>query len=246
VAFAPDGRSFVSAAADRTIRFWEVATGKERLQLRGHGSWIGSVAFAPDGRRLVSASHDTTGLVWDVTGHLRGGRLEDLKLTPAELETRWADLAGDDAVKAYRAAWDLAAAARQSVPFLRERLKPAPPVDGKQIAQWIGDLSSERFAVRDRATRGLEKLSDLAEPALRQLLAGQPPIETRKRAERLLEKLESLSGERLRVVRAVEALEYAAESEARQLLAALAAGAAEARQTREAQAALRRLARRGA
>jgi WD40 repeat protein len=240
VAFSPDGRTLVAGGADRTIRFWEVATGKERRQLRGHESIVGSVAFSPDGRRLVSTSHDTTGLVWDVTGHLRGGRLEVLKLSLQELDARWADLAGDDAAKAYRAVWDLAAA-EQSAAFLRAHLKPAPAADAKQIARWVGELDSASFEARARATCELEKLGDAAGPALRQLLSGQPSPETRRRTSQLLE---TFSRERLRAVRAVEALEYLGSPEARRLLAALAEGAPEARQTREAQAALRRLERR--
>lgn len=50
-----------------------------------------------------------------------------------------------------------------------------------------------------------------------------------------------LAGEGLRQVRAVEALEYQGSAEARRLLQTLAGGAADARLTREAQAALRRL-----
>jgi RNA polymerase sigma factor (sigma-70 family) len=241
VAFSPDGRTLATASADRTIRLWEIATGKERLQLRGHDDLVSGVSFSPDGRRLLSTSFDTTGLVWDVTGHLRGGRLEALKLSPQELDARWADLAGDDAVKAYRAVWDLAAA-EQSIAFLRGHLKPVPAADARQIARWVGELDSADFEARDQATRQLEKLGRLAEPALRQLLAGQPSAEARKRAGQLLEKLSTLSGERLRVVRAVEALEHRASPDARRLLAALAAGAPEADQTRQAKAALRRLA----
>jgi hypothetical protein len=45
------------------------------------------------------------------------------------------------------------------------------------------------------------------------------------------------------VVRAIEALEHTASPAARRLLAALATGAPEAHQTRQAQAALRRLER---
>jgi RNA polymerase sigma factor (sigma-70 family) len=246
VAFSPDGRTLVTGGADKTIRFWEVATGKERRQLRGHESLIGSVAFSLDGRRLVSTSHDTTGLVWDVTGHLRGGRLEALDLSPQQLEARWNDLADHDAVKAYRAVWDMAASGDKSVSFLWTHLKPAPAADAGQIARWARDLDSDNFEARTRATQELEKLGDLAGPALRKLLAGQPSAETRKRATQLLGRLGPLSGERLRVERAVEALEHTASPEARRLLAALAAGAPEAGQTRQAKAALRRLERRPA
>jgi hypothetical protein len=66
------------------------------------------------------------------------------------------------------------------------------------------------------------------------------------RIEALLGKLEGpvASAETLRSIRAVEALEHIATPEARDLLDRLAAGAPEARLTREAKAALERLGRR--
>jgi hypothetical protein len=65
----------------------------------------------------------------------------------------------------------------------------------------------------------------------------------RRRAEGLLAKLRGPAEgpEVLRALRAVEALELAGTAEARRLLAALAKGSAYDRQTREAEAALRRL-----
>ncbi len=66
VAFNPDGRQLVSASHDATIRFWDVANGKEAMILKGHVSWIESVAFSPDGKRLASASFDQTIQIRDV------------------------------------------------------------------------------------------------------------------------------------------------------------------------------------
>ena len=82
-------------------------------------------------------------------------------------------------------------------------------------------------------------------PALQKVLASQPTIETRKRVEDLLNKLTggTLTTEQMRTVRAVEALERMDTPEARQLLKTLADGASGASTTREAQAALGRLAR---
>jgi len=85
----------------------------------------------------------------------------------------------------------------------------------------------------------------LAEPALRQALSADPSPEARRRIEGLLEKLAKPLAlpETLRGVRAVESLEHIATPEARQVLQKLADGAP-ASLTREAKAALERLAKR--
>ncbi|MFF7127497.1 trypsin-like peptidase domain-containing protein [Streptomyces sp. NPDC008240] len=73
VAFCPDGRTLASASSDRTVRLWDVATGRTRAILRGHTDSVTSVAFSPDGRTLASAGTDATARLWDVaTGRTRG------------------------------------------------------------------------------------------------------------------------------------------------------------------------------
>jgi hypothetical protein len=184
-------------------------------------------------------------LVWDMTGLDAVGASFADRLAPNDLERAWSALAGTDAAAARRAVWQLAAAAGQSLPFLKRRLQPAPQVDPARLRQWIEDLGSNQFAVRQQATRELEQLSERASPTLRQTLAGKPEPEVRQRAERLLEKLQSqpLGPDRLRTVRAVELLETIGSPEARLLLAALAQGGAGALLTDEAKASLERLAK---
>jgi WD40 repeat protein len=63
-AFSPDGRRVATASRDKTLRIWDVATGKQIAVLRGHHSELDSVAFSPDGARIVSASVDGTVRVW--------------------------------------------------------------------------------------------------------------------------------------------------------------------------------------
>src|SRR5207249_2854336 len=104
----------------------------------------------------------------------------------------------------------------------------------------------DKFAVRERASQELEKLGDVAESALKRALEGKPPLEVRLRVEALLEKVRGpiTSPERLRLSRAVEILEYAGTRAARKTLWELADGPANARITREAKAAMDRLAAR--
>jgi hypothetical protein len=59
--------------------------------------------------------------------------------------------------------------------------------DPQKIAQWIADLDNDKFAVREKATRELEKQGDSTQPALRKALENHPKPEARKRLERLTE-----------------------------------------------------------
>jgi RNA polymerase sigma factor (sigma-70 family) len=234
LAYSSDGRMVASGGVDRKVRLWEVATGKERQSFAGHQGIVRSVAFSPDNTRLVSASDDTTALVWDATAPTITA-----KATAQQLQAAWADLAGDDAVKAYHAEWLLARHPAQSVPLLRERVSPAR-MDAntrKQIEHWVADLDSADAAARERASAELEKRVLMAEPLLRKALAGRPSLEQRKRIERVLERLER---EKVTLGRALEALEHAATPQSRQLLESLAAGDPDAWLTQEAKAALQR------
>jgi WD40 repeat protein len=65
VVFSPDGRRMAGASADKTVRVWDVATGRELFTLFGHQSTVNSVAFSLDGARLASGSADSTVRVWD-------------------------------------------------------------------------------------------------------------------------------------------------------------------------------------
>jgi WD40 repeat protein len=67
VAFNPNGKIMASANADRTIRLWDVATGREiGKPLTGHRNEVNSVAFSPDGTMLASGGFDGTIRLWDV------------------------------------------------------------------------------------------------------------------------------------------------------------------------------------
>src|SRR5207244_12135470 len=130
VAFSPDGRLLAFAYSD-VVQLYEVTTWREvrTFNLPGKEFSPQSLAFSPDGKYLATGHLDTTILLWDMTG-LNDRVPRPVALTPAELDALWADLAGDDARKAYRAIYTLAADGPRSVPFLRERLRTvAIPAD---------------------------------------------------------------------------------------------------------------------
>jgi RNA polymerase sigma factor (sigma-70 family) len=235
LAFSPDGRT-LAAGAWRGIRLWETETWGERGHFAGHEGDTMALAFAPDGRTLASGGSDTTVLTWDLTAAATAGdrKLEDL----------WADLAAEDAARAFGAIWQLAGRPAQAVPLLRGRLKPAVGPDAATLDKLVRSLDSDRFAEREQATRELRRLGEMAVPALRRALAGRTSLEVQRRIERLLGELAqgAIPPDRLRELRSVEALEHAGSAEARAVLEGLAGGAADARLTRETRAALARLA----
>ncbi len=73
VDFNPKGRIIASASADKTIRLWNVKTGKHEQTLTGHTAPIRCIRFSPSGEILASGSQDGTLYLWDVgTGeHLK-------------------------------------------------------------------------------------------------------------------------------------------------------------------------------
>jgi WD40 repeat protein len=242
LAFSPDGRTIAAGDVAGIVRLWELDTGAVRRYLRGHRGTVRSVAFSPDGRSLATGSTDTTVLVWDLTGHATPGS------TPPghdsrDLDGYWADLAGTDAARAYRALWSLVIASQQSLPFLRTRVNGLGIVE-PHIERLITGLDDEEYAVRERAARALERLGEAAEPALRRAVKGSSP-EQRRAAAELLAKMDaaSLSPVRMRARRLMEALQVQGSADARQLIEAAARWSPEPWVMHEASAVLSRTAR---
>jgi WD40 repeat protein len=241
--FSPDSKLLFAGCQDGKIRFWDLATGTVMGEFQAHRGAVLSLDVSADGKRLISGSLDTTALVWDLPRLLARARTRAKAPTTRRLETLWAELADSRSDRAARALAVLADAPGEALLFFKKHLRPVPPADPKQVARLLADLGSDKFAVRQKATKGLEELGDRAAAALRERLDQHPPLEIRQRIEALLHKLEGpvSSPELLRGLRAVEVLEGIDNAEARQLLQALAKGAAGHRLTEEARAALQRL-----
>ena len=244
VAFSADGRTLAAGGLDNNVHLWEVATGRPRGVFAGHQGGAAFVTFAPDGRSLASGSADGTALVWDLTGHALARRKGALKLSPAELDGAWADLAHEDSARAYRALWALADAPGQALPLLARHLKPVPATDARRIARRIAELDADEFAVRERASAELERLGEAAVGALREAADKAASAEVQRRTQELLRKVRGGSSELLRTQRALEVLELTGTPEARRALERLASGAPEAGLTQEAKASLERLSKR--
>jgi WD40 repeat protein len=66
VAFSPDEKLLASGSADKTIKLWDLVSGKEPVTLKGHLAAVTSVCFSPDGNRMVSGGGNEV-KIWDVT-----------------------------------------------------------------------------------------------------------------------------------------------------------------------------------
>ena len=66
VSFSSNGKMLASGSNDKTIKLWNVETGKEIRTLPGHNINVNSVSFNSDDKMLASGSSDKTIKLWNV------------------------------------------------------------------------------------------------------------------------------------------------------------------------------------
>ena len=240
VAFSPRGDVLASGSGDGTVRLWKVDSGQEQRAFEGHQGPVTRISFAEDGKTLISAGADNCVLIWDAAAR---GPVARGDPKAKMLGQRWADLAGDDAMVAFKAMGEMIAAPKEAVAFLATKLQPVQAADPAAISKLVEELDSKNFQAREKATKELQKLEGQARAALEKAYAKPPSKEAETRMKKLLDRLDGpvLAPEELRALRAIEVLERIGSPEARELLGRLAKGAPGARLTSEAKGSLARL-----
>ena len=77
IAFRPDGKTFVTASADRTAQLWEADNGKPLGTLMRHKAEIDAAVFSSDSKILMTGSRDRTARLWNAeTGEPLGKPLQ--------------------------------------------------------------------------------------------------------------------------------------------------------------------------
>lgn len=65
LAWAPDGRAVAAAAVSGPVVVLDVATGKPKFELTGHGFGTSAVAWQPTGALIATAGQDAKARLWD-------------------------------------------------------------------------------------------------------------------------------------------------------------------------------------
>jgi WD domain, G-beta repeat len=263
VRFSPDGKTLATAGGNE-VKLSETATGRE-LAVFPHPANVWSVEFSPDGRTLITACWDSTVKLWELASHkqravfsISPAARTDAPSSPKtvdspsaqELDSLWADLSSNDAVRAYRAVWALARIGKASVDLIGSRLPKLEKgdqgvaADSQLINKLIAQLDDNDGHVREKATDELKRLGKAAEPTMRRALEKAPSAEVDFRLKLLLNSLSAEGSRHLPLVRAVEVLEYQATPESRKLLLQLAEDKTSDVLQTEAKASLQRLAAR--
>jgi WD40 repeat protein len=241
--FSPDGRLLVVGAAGMygRVEVWEMATrGLVRAFSTGYGGTARLCIF-PDGSRAVSAGAEEAITVWDLT--FRGDK-------PApeadELLTALNNLGSPNPANGYPAIKVFVAAGPRGAEYLDTATKETV-ANNKKIKEWIEDLGSETFSVRENASKELVAQGGRALPALQIAVNSEDP-EVRDRAREVMGKLNAkgvyppsygLVGDQLRLFRTVQAIEEIGGKEAKTVLEAIVATGG--RPGAEAKAALARM-----
>jgi WD40 repeat protein len=67
LALSPDGKFLITGGRDKSVREWEVTSGKQLRSFQGHREEVTSVAIRPDGRQVASASAEGAIRLWDLS-----------------------------------------------------------------------------------------------------------------------------------------------------------------------------------
>jgi WD40 repeat protein len=66
LAVSPDSNFVATGSKDKSVKIWELSTGREVRSFLGHEKTVNCVRFTPDGKFLLSGSNDKTIRIWEV------------------------------------------------------------------------------------------------------------------------------------------------------------------------------------
>ncbi|HET6572373.1 MAG TPA: hypothetical protein VFG68_02135 [Fimbriiglobus sp.] len=242
-AFAIDGRTIAASGGPHGLYLYDLATDTLYLWAKLPSPHGVSVAASADGSTLAVVAPASIG----------GGRsvyvmpfpkYEDNSFGPTgptdkQLAESWDGLVGDNEFRKAHEIARLRPHADMVVALAREKVQPVPDLYRQRAADLIDNLDSPD--IRDKVTENLRLMAHDFQPLLESALT-KAKGETRTRLAAVLKETKEtpLSAKLTAAVRAVEVLERLDTPAATKALEELAAGAAGAKVTAEAAAALKR------
>jgi WD40 repeat protein len=248
--FAPDNQSVVCVPANGQAQLYHLIAEKVTYRFNPPDRLAHFVTFSPDGKRVA--------IVAELSSQILNGRQDAIylydvpasALSPAAaqvddaaLDKLWAQLSSSNDLRLQRVQQALRAAPQAAVDLFRRQLPPVTKELQAKVELWIAQLDALAFTERDRAMQELARVAFEFTPLLEARKKQAGPGEVRNRLTFVLDRMKSapVPATIVKQERALKLLEEMATPAAQTLLTELAAGAANARLTVQARAALERL-----
>jgi WD40 repeat protein len=172
--YSPDNR--LLAASSRTLKVFDLYSGRPVRECQTEGSAFGEFAFSPDSKLLALSCSDTTVVVWPTTPS------EAKSVKPLDEKNLIQVLEQGNAAEAYEAIGRMIADSERTIPFLERRLKPAAKVD-PEPGEKMPSLSAEDV-LHLRAIQALERIGTKQARQLLETVRQGAELSPRTRAAR--------------------------------------------------------------
>jgi WD40 repeat protein len=192
VAFAPDGRTVATINPDQTVSLWELATGKERCQLKAAAAVL---AYSPNGRVLVTGGTDQVLHAWDVA---TGKELAQLKGHHGAIRTL---CFAADGTRLISGSGDTTALIWGASQLCNESCPAATELEARQVAGFWTELAGPDGRKAHTGIWALAQAPEQALPWLREHLKPVADVEP----QRLQQLLADLAGDKFAVRQAAVA-----------------------------------------
>jgi WD40 repeat protein len=230
LAFSADGRFLVSTSFDDTAIVWDILTKEMVARFEGHSENVNSSAFSSINLAVAtgaSGPSDSSILIWDLKSVIFPTR--DFPRAFDSFEVVWKELGSNFPDQAFMAMQAIIANKDEWLEKISDKIGIATQtVSQTDILNWIEQLDSPKFKIREEATEKLLAARAAAEPYLQEVLKDPASTEVEYRVTKILrrpaQRPKIRFDELRRLHRSIFAMEMLGTPEAQTVLANIAAG----------------------